>query len=161
MMFLDLVPRELLLAALVAAGAAAVVQTVRLASAQGETATAKEEASGLRVAIANANTEAANRAAALQSQVVKAQNESIKREAALRAAADSARSESVGLRDDAQALRDQLASVTRDAAVDRAAAIANVLSQCAAKHQVLAERCDRHVNDLRTLIEAWPRTEIK
>lgn len=154
---LELVPRWLLLALLVAAGAFAGVQTVRLAGAQTEAAQAREQVASMEADIAQANTEAAQRAAALQSQVLKAQNEAIKREAVLRADIAAARTESDGLRDDAAALRDQLAGATREAAIDRAAAVAAVLSQCAARHQVLAASCDRHVNDLRTLTEAWPR----
>lgn len=154
---LALIPRWALFTALVAMGALSGVQTVRLAGAHAETAEARTEVASMQLAIANANTEAAQRAVALQSQVLKAQNEAIKRETALREAVAAARSESDGLRDDAASLRDQLAGASRDAAADRAIAIAGVLSQCAARHQVLAARCDRHVNDLRTMIDSWPR----
>lgn len=128
----------------------AMVQTVRLSVAQ-------QELADLRLEVAEANTRAANRAAELEAAVTKAQNEAKKREQDLRAAAAGARAESDGLRDDITVLRDQLAGATHAAAVDRAAAIGAVLQQCAARHQGLAERCDRHVNDIRTLMDGWPR----
>lgn len=154
---LAMVPRWVLLAALVAAGAFAGVQTVRLAGAHADVATAKLDAADLRTAIAEANTKAAETAAENSATALKAQNEARKREDALRAAADSARRESAGLQLDAENLRLQLEAGTREAAIDRAAAIGAVLAQCGARHQVLAERCDRHVNDLRTVIDSWPR----
>lgn len=154
---LALVPRWVLLAAVVALGALAGVQTVRLAGANTDVATAKLDASNLRAAIAEANTRAAEVAAENSANALKAQNEARKRENALRDAADSARRESDGLRDDADNLRLQLEASTKDAAIERASAIAGVLSQCSARYQVLAERSDRHVNDLRTLIDAWPK----
>lgn len=157
MTFLDLIPRWLLLAALVAAGAFAGVQTFKLASARGDVLEARERVASLELAVAQANTEAANKSAALQSQVVKAQNEAKKRETELRAAAAGALSESDGLRDDLNALRDQLATASSDSRAERAAALATVLSQCAARHQDLAQRCDRHVNDIRALTEGWPK----
>ena len=154
---IDLIPRWLLLALLAASSAFAGVQSIRLYSARAEASNAKLEAADLRVAIAQANTEAANKAASLQSQVVKAQNESIKRETALRDSINNARSESDGLRGDAASLRDQLASLASDARAERAVALGAVLGQCANRYQVLASRCDRHVNDLRTLADAWPK----
>ena len=158
---LDLIPRPLLLVALLAAALFAGVQTLQLASARGDVAQAEREASRLRDAIAVANTEAANKAAALQSQVLKAQNDAKKREATMRAAFDAAVSESDGLRGDVAALRDQLAGASADAGAERALALGSVLAKCAAEHQKLAQRCDRHVDDLRTLTEAWPRYHIK
>ncbi len=154
--------------ALAAALALAGVQSWRLAKAEAANAQARQEAAeqvgkarqevdGLKLAIADANTRAAERERALQARVTEAQNEARKRESGLRAAADGARSESDGLRNDVDALRRQLAAASRDAAVERAAAIGAVLHQCAARHQGLAERCDRHVNDIRTLRDSWPR----
>lgn len=128
----------------------AMVQTVRLSAA-------REDLAALRLQVAEANTRAANQAAELEAAVTKAQNEAKQRERDLRAAAAGARAESDGLRDDLATLRDQLAGATHAAAIDRAAAIGAVLQQCSARHQSLAERCDRHVNDIRTLMDAWPR----
>lgn len=154
---LELVPRWLLLAATVALAVLAGWNTYQLADARGDLLEARQEVSELHTAIAQANTEAAKKSAALQSAVVKAQNEAKTREIALRAAAAAAATESDGLRVDVENLRGQLTGVTREAAAERALAIGTVLGQCAAQHQDLAQRCDRHVSDIRTLIEAWPK----
>ena len=154
---LELVPRWVLVALLAAAGAFAGWQTVQLAESQAEVAKAQAATSDLRATIEKADKEAAETATENYRLSLKAQNEAHKREESLRAAADSARLESDGLRNDADNLRLQLEAGTREAAIDRAAAVATVLGQCAARYQVLAERSDRHVNDLRTLIDAWPK----
>ena len=157
MNFLDLVPKWLLLAALVGAGAFAGWQTYELSEARQSIVNAKDEVAVLKGAISESDRQAALQSAAYQTKVIEAQNDGKKREIALRSVADSARTESDGLRNDVANLRGQLDGATKDAAVERATAIGTVLSQCAARHQVLAERCDRHVNDLRTLTDAWPR----
>lgn len=153
---LELIPRWLLLAALAAACAFAGWQTARLSWVQGELLEARDGMAKLQAALEIAKTKAATESAAMQRKVTEAQNAAKIREVALRAAVDSARSESDGLRDDIAGLRDQLSAASREAAVERAAALGAVLGQCAARHQVLASRCDRHVSDLRTMIEAWP-----
>ena len=142
----------LLVAAMLAVG----MQTYRLAREQAAHADTRVEVATLKQAVAEAQALAAQQTAALQSQVTKAQDEARTRERALRVAAAAAATESDGLRADVEALRGQLAEATREAAVERATAIGAVLQQCAARHQDLAQRCDRHVNDIRTLIDAWP-----
>lgn len=154
---LDCVPRWLLLACFIVSALFAGVQTGRLSVLRGELADEQSATAALRVAIAEANVKAEAQAAEFSAKVIEAQNDARKREALLRAAAAGARTESDGLRHDADDLRRQLADASREAVLDRAAAVAGVLGQCAARHQVLAERCDRHVSDLRTLIDAWPR----
>jgi chromosome segregation ATPase len=156
---LDLIPRWLLLAALVASGVFGGMQTIKLASARGDVLTAEKRAADLQLAVAVANTEAANKSAALSAAVTKAQNEAQKRETELRAAAAAAGAESDGLRNDLSSLRDQLAGLTEQARTERSAAIADVLGQCAQRYSDLAARCDRHVSDIQTLIEAWPQSK--
>lgn len=153
---LGLIPRWALLAALAGLGAFAGWQTIRLADVRGDLLDAREGMATLQTALESAKTAAANQAADMQRKVTEATNAARNREVALRAAADSARVQSDGLRDDLLTLRRGLADASREAAVERAAALGAVLGQCAARHQVLSERCDRHVSDLRTLIEAWP-----
>lgn len=75
-----------------------------------------------------------------------------------RAIVDQSRSASAEL----QRLRDALASrdngaSTCPAADDRAATYAELLVRSATILERIAESCDRHVNDKRTLLEAWPR----
>lgn len=78
-------------------------------------------------------------------------------ERARRIASDNARTRAAvrGLRDaldHANREREESAS----AAAKRAAALGELLAQGAEAYRELAERCDRHVSDLRQLLEAWP-----
>lgn len=162
---LALVPRWLLLAAIASLLALTGLQTVRLASARvdaatarGEAVEARSDAADLKIAIADANTRAARQKAAISDQILKAQNESKIREAALRSAAAAAVTESDGLRDDLAASRLQYDQLSRDALVERTAAVSSVLADCTAKYQGMADKAGKHASDLRTLIEAWPRS---
>ena len=85
-----------------------------------------------------------------------AQNNAVTRSVALRAAASASRTERDGLRDqtDAALLG---ASASHAACLERATTASAVLNQCAAAYQDLGERADRHVSDLQTLTEAWPK----
>lgn len=154
---LALVPRWLLLAAAAALLALTGLQTVRLSASQGDAATARIESASLRVAMAEANTQAALQSAALSNQILKAQNEAKIREAGLQLAAVAATTESDGLRDDLAVVRDQLSQLSHNAVVERAAAVSNVLTDCTAKYQGMADKAGKHASDVRTLIEAWPR----
>lgn len=49
------------------------------------------------------------------------------------------------------------AAESTDTCPNSAAALAVVSDQCFAELQGLAEVADRHVNDIKTLIEAWPK----
>jgi len=144
-----LVPGWLWACLLAVLSAVSCTQAVRLEHARVEVAQ-------LRQAAAMAEARAAELSRSMLVKVAEAQNEAKKREAALRAAADGARAESDGLRDDIDDIRGQLAGVTGAAAVERAATVGAVLKQCAARHQELAQRCDGHVSDIRTLMDAWP-----
>ena len=46
---------------------------------------------------------------------------------------------------------------SHDACLITAAAERDVLTQCGEKYQALAEDAGRHVNDIKTLTESWPR----
>lgn len=154
---LNLVPRWVWMALVAALAATSCKLTVDLGAVKFELEKSKVAAAQMETAIAVANTEAAKRSAALSTAVLKAQNDARTRETSLRAAAVAAASESDGLRGDVEALRASLAGASADAATQRALAIGGVLAQCGARQQVLSARCDRHVNDLRTMIDAWPR----
>ena len=60
-----------------------------------------------------------------------------------------------GLRD-AIAARD-VAEESATAATQRADSLGKLLLSCGAAYQELAGRADSHVNDVRTLLEAWPK----
>lgn len=111
----------------------------------------------MAISIAAANIAAYETEKRLNDKVQEAKDEAKKRELALVDAANAARRDVDGLRKSAAKLRDQLDKVSKDAAIDRAVAVADVLGKCAERHQVLAKRCDGHVSDLRTIIDAWPK----
>ena len=157
MKLLDLVPSWIwagivLAMSLVCFGLSGDLADSKLALANSRTANAQ-----LSIALSDSKAEAMEQSAELNRLVTKATNEARKREDVLRASAAAARAESVGLRDDAAGLRHQLDQLSRDAAIERATAIGGVLAQCGERYQVLAQRCDRHVSDLRTLTDAWPK----
>jgi hypothetical protein len=115
------------------------------------------EVASLRLNIEKGKAEATAKTAELQAAVTKAQNDAKQREADLLLASDAAHNELDGMRSDISTMRAKLANATRDAAVERAASIGHVLQECAAAHQELARRCDGHVNDIRTMRDAWPK----
>ena len=155
--FLNLVPRWVWMALVAALTAASCKLAIDLSSVTLELETSKIAVAQMEAAIAVANTEAANRSAALSNAVLKAQNEAKSRETSLRAAATAAATESDGLRDDLAAMRDQYDQLSHDAIIERATAVNLVFDQCQRRYQGLAEKADRHSNDLRTLMDAWPR----
>ena len=71
--------------------------------------------------------------------------------------ADRARSELDRMRDTLSATRGGVPGESTAACTQRADAAADVLAQCGAAYQDLAAIADRHANDARTLIEAWPK----
>ena len=71
--------------------------------------------------------------------------------------ADRARGELDRLRDTLSATRGGVPGESTAACAVRADAAADVLAQCAAAYLSMAGIADRHANDARTLIEAWPK----
>ena len=99
---------------------------------------------------------AATAALRRQEVVIAAQTAAAGREVALRSDADSARTALVGLSHAAeQALRD--AATSHATCLERAAAIADVQQQSTERYRSLGETCDRHVNDIKMMQEAWPK----
>lgn len=155
---LAMIPRWLLIAAIAALLALTGVQYIELVGVRSDRDSARTEVSTLRTAIADANTRAAQQAADLSATVLKAQNDAKIREAALRGAAAAAATQSDGLRDDLAAERLRYDQLSRDAVVERAAATSNVLADCSRRYQGMAAIADRHASDVKTLIEAWPKS---
>lgn len=90
------------------------------------------------------------------SAVVAAQNDAARRAAGLRRDADGARVALVSLHDAAAtAMREARSS--HEACLVRADALGDVLARCGERHQTLAETCDRHVSDIKTLTDSWPK----
>lgn len=79
----------------------------------------------------------------------------------LRRHADAARAESHGLRDTLYSFRASLPSATRTTVIARADTAAELLGACAAEYQDVAAAADGHASDARTLIEAWPVSEVR
>jgi hypothetical protein len=72
------------------------------------------------------------------------------------------RTESAGVGDAVVRLRDsiaarRLAEESAAAATQRANSLGVLLVESAGAYRELAETCDRHVSDLRLLLESWPR----
>lgn len=88
--------------------------------------------------------------------VIEAQSAAAVRAVGLRRAADGSRAALVGLHDAAaSALR--AASASQAACLERATALSELLGTVAAAGGDMAEKADRHANDVRTLSEAWPK----
>jgi hypothetical protein len=88
--------------------------------------------------------------------VIAAQSAAAIRERGLRNDVAGARTAAISLHDAAAAaMRD--ASVSHAACTERAAALGDVLQASAERYRDLGETCDRHVSDIKTLIESWPK----
>lgn len=108
-----------------------------------------------QVAVAQANSEARRLELARQSRADEAASLAAKREAGIRADAVRASDAVRGLRDALDAAQ-RRGSDSQAAAIARAAALGELLAASAEAHRELAQRCDRHVSDLRMLLDAWP-----
>lgn len=88
--------------------------------------------------------------------VSQAQSTAAVRLGVLRRSAGAARNELDGLRtSSAEALR--VAGASLDACTATAATLGRLLNQCGAEYQDLGAVADRHVSDIKTLTEAWPK----
>ena len=79
------------------------------------------------------------------------------REARLRRDVANAQSAVVGLRNDLGTLRARLATSTEASCIATADSIGSLFVKCAEDYRAMAEVADRHANDTKTLIEAWPK----
>jgi prepilin signal peptidase PulO-like enzyme (type II secretory pathway) len=105
-------------------------------------------------AVAAANEDSRRLERARQSRADQAASIAAGREAGIRAAADRAGDAVRKLRDAITARN--LAEESGAAAAKRAATYGELLGQSATAYRELAATCDRHVNDVRLLLEAWP-----
>lgn len=91
-----------------------------------------------------------------QEAAIAAVNAGVVREATLRRDAAGARTALVSLHAAAeQAMRD--AATSHEACTVTASTLSDVLQASTERYRELGETCDRHVNDLKTLTDAWPQ----
>lgn len=107
-----------------------------------------------QVSVAAANVDARKLEHARQRRAEEAGRLAAGREADLRRAAARSVDAVRGLRDAIAAER--LRNESSTAAAERAATYGELLGQSAEAYRELAATCDRHVNDVRLLLEAWP-----
>jgi hypothetical protein len=88
--------------------------------------------------------------------VIQAQNAAAGRVAVIKRNADSLRVSVDGLRDDLDVTARAAAS-TIDACNRHAATVSKLLIESATVNRELAQACDGHASDVRTLMEAWPK----
>ncbi|UGQ45071.1 DUF2514 family protein [Massilia endophytica] len=79
------------------------------------------------------------------------------RDITIRNLATAAGASSSSLREYLSGLSRAAAGATADANRNSTVALAAVLDNCQTRYRELAEKADRHVNDVRTLQEAWPQ----
>ena len=120
-----------------------------------------EQIAALKTAQAEAVNTATREARAQESKrfqgVQDAQAAAQARAQAARRDADAARTELDRLRNSVAATRGGVPGESAAACAQRADAGGELLAQCAAAYSDLAAVADRHANDARTLIEAWPK----
>lgn len=114
-----------------------------------------KEAQHAKQELANVRSSAASDIRRLDNAIT-AQNRSVARAVALRRDADLARTELGRLRL-AVASAVQTASTDPVACPERAASLGDVLTELGRAGAELAEKADRHVNDVKTLIDAHPQ----
>jgi hypothetical protein len=88
--------------------------------------------------------------------VIQAQNAAASRVAVLRRESDAVRVSADGLRDDLATVRGA-AELSIDACNRHSATVSQLLVESAELNRELAQACDGHASDVRTLTEAWPK----
>ena len=88
--------------------------------------------------------------------VIQAQNAAAGRVAALKRDADTVRAAAGGLRDDLDTTR-RAAATTIDACNRHSATVSELLVEAVGVGRELAQACDGHASDVRTLMDAWPK----
>ena len=157
--FFNAVPRWVWIALVAALGATSCKLTIDLGSVKLELEKSKVAAAQLETTLAQATASAAVQSAALSQQVVKAQNANRKREAIILADAAASSAALDGLRKSVgqYGLRAAAADLPAGTAALPADPFPELFIDSTSRYVDLAATCDRHVNDLKTLTEAWPR----
>lgn len=88
--------------------------------------------------------------------VIKAQNDAQARVAVIKRNADTLRASADGLRDDLDTTM-RAAATSIDACNRYSATVSGLFVESIEASRSLAQACDGHVSDIRTLTEAWPK----
>lgn len=88
--------------------------------------------------------------------VIAAQNSATARAAVMRTAVADLSNERDGLRAELAEARLSLAGQSNQACLDRVSALDRVFEACTARYSDLAERSERHVSDIKSMIDSWP-----
>ena len=89
--------------------------------------------------------------------VIEAQNAAQARDRNLRIAVSLARDERERLRVELEEAQRRLAGLPAEACIKRADTLSDVLNQCTERYTGVAEKADRHANDVKTLMDSWPK----
>ena len=106
-----------------------------------------------RIAVARATRAALERNSTA---VIQAQNDSAARVAVIKRNSDTLRVSADGLRDDLDTTM-RAAATSIDACNRYSAAVSGLLVESVEVSRSLAQACDGHVSDIRTLMQAWPK----
>lgn len=128
-----------------------------------ENARHRTELGEIRLEQSTATLQAQTQARAAEQSITRKYTEALNaaqtRQIALRADADSARAESDRLREQSADAARRIAQAPPAAVAEYATAIGELLTDCSRRYQELGAKADGHAADVRTLIDAWPRTQ--
>jgi hypothetical protein len=92
-----------------------------------------------------------------RAQTDEARKNATERDTTIRSLAAAAGNSSNSLRDYLASLSRQAPGASSEANAKSTIALAAVLSDCQTRYRELAEKADRHVSDIKTMQESWPK----
>lgn len=90
------------------------------------------------------------------SKIQEAEREATLRSQRQEVIAQSAVAESDRLRNELSEYRDRLSSLTESTVRETAVVVGELLGECSGEYQSMADKAQRHADDVRTLLAAWP-----
>lgn len=101
---------------------------------------------------------AAEKTAALTKQLAEANQHAQALEQTIKTLSAATSAVSGSLRDTVNNISRGVSTASIDALRQSTAALATIFNDCQDRYRGMAEKADRHANDVKTLTEAWPRT---
>ena len=92
----------------------------------------------------------------INNKIMEAQNAAVERDNQIRIDADNARNSIDRLQRTIKTIKQDNNRLSREALNIRANTSIDIFEKCAIEYRNLAEKADRHVNDLRKMMDAWP-----